>query len=344
MFRDEARIRVKAGDGGKGCLSFRREKYEPLGGPDGGDGGRGGDVWLEATASDNTLLGIARSPVYRADSGSPGLGANKTGRSGEDLVLKVPVGTIVRDLETRIQLKDLAEPGDRVRVAEGGRGGRGNAAFKSALNQAPRKFEPGRPGEQRDLLLELKLIADVGLVGLPNAGKSTLISRVSRATPKVADYPFTTLHPHPGIVELPGFRRFVMMDIPGLIEGAHQGEGLGLRFLKHVERTRVLVHVIDLHPGEGEPGPAEAARVILAELKAYSPTLFEKPRLVAFNKADLDPAQARAKAAAVAAEIGEPAFHVVSGITGQGLPEWLEACWRLLREAPPGPATPPAAT
>jgi GTP-binding protein len=330
MFRDEARIHVKAGDGGKGCLSFRREKYEPLGGPDGGDGGRGGDVWLAATASDNTLLSIARSPTYRARSGAAGMGANKTGRSGPDLVLVVPVGTIVRDAETGVQLKDLAADGDRVCVARGGRGGRGNAAFKSALNQAPRKFEPGRPGEQRDLLLELKLIADLGLVGLPNAGKSTLISRVSRATPKVADYPFTTLHPHPGIVELPGFRRLVMMDIPGLIEGAHLGEGLGIRFLRHVERTRALVHLIDLFPGEGEPGPEEAARVILGELEAYSPALFRKPRLVAFNKADVDPAQAAGRAERAARALGVRDFHVISAISGQGVPELLEACWSAL--------------
>jgi len=331
VFRDEATISVKAGDGGKGCKSFRREKFEPLGGPDGGDGGNGGDVILEATASDNTLLGIARSPNYRAASGDPGMGAHKTGRSGEDLVLLVPVGTIVRDAETKIQLKDLATHGDRVCVAKGGRGGRGNSAFKSALNQAPRKFEPGRPGESRQLLLELKLIADVGLVGLPNAGKSTLISKVSRATPKIADYPFTTLHPHPGIVELSGERRFVMMDIPGLIEGAHLGEGLGIRFLKHVERTRVLVHLIDLFPGRGNPSPEEAARVIMKELEAYSPALFAKPRLVAFSKADLDPEQARAIAAEAALKLRLDSFHVVSAITGEGLPELLEACWKLLR-------------
>lgn len=332
MFRDEATIHVKAGDGGSGCRSFRREKFEPLGGPDGGDGGKGGDVWLEATPADNTLLSVARSPNYRAEDGQAGMGANKTGRSGEDVVLLVPVGTVVRDAATRIQLKDLSTPGDRVCVASGGKGGRGNNAFKSALNQAPRQFEAGKPGESRDLLLELKLIADVGLVGLPNAGKSTLISRVSRATPKIADYPFTTLHPHPGIVELPGFRRFVMMDIPGLIEGAHRGEGLGTRFLRHVERTRVLVHLIDLFPECGAPSPEEAARVILAELKAYSPTLFSKPRLLAFSKADQDPESARSLAAGVAANLGASAFHVVSAITGQGMPELLEACWRLLAE------------
>ena len=288
-------------------------------------------MFLEATAADNTLLGIARSPNYRAEHGEPGSGANKTGRSGDDLTLLVPVGTIVRDAETRIQLKDLSAPGDRVCVAKGGRGGRGNSAFKSALNQAPRKFEAGRPGERREILLELKLIADVGLVGLPNAGKSTLISRVSRATPKIADYPFTTLHPHPGIVELGGERRFVMMDIPGLIEGAHQGEGLGVRFLRHVERTRVLVHLIDLFPLKGTPGAEEAARVILSELQSYSPALFEKPRLVAFNKADLDPEGAAETAAEVARALGIAQFHVVSAVTGEGLPALLEDCWRLLK-------------
>ncbi len=331
MFRDEARISVKAGDGGKGCLAFRREKYIPLGGPDGGDGGKGGDVVLQATASDNTLLSVARSPNYRAAPGQPGRGANQTGRSGKDLVILVPVGTIVRDEETLIQLKDLAHDGDSVVVAKGGRGGRGNAAFKSALNQAPRQWEPGKVGEARRLLLELKLIADVGLVGLPNAGKSTFITAVSRATPKIADYPFTTLDPHPGIVELPGFRRFVLMDLPGLIEGASDGAGLGHRFLRHVERTRVLVHVVDLFPGEKAPAPEDAYRTIESELAAYSPVLASKPRIIVFNKADVDPVGAPSRAAEAAKALGIRDYFIASGAAREGLNPVLEACWKLLR-------------
>ncbi|HYC77332.1 MAG TPA: GTPase ObgE [Planctomycetota bacterium] len=326
MFRDEARIEVKAGDGGKGCLSFRREKCVPLGGPDGGDGGKGGDVVLEATSAENTLLDVARSPRYRAAPGEAGRGRNCAGANAADLVLKVPVGTVVKDALTGATLADLAKDGDRFLAAKGGQGGRGNAAFKHALNQAPRQFEPGRRGQLRKLQLELKLIADVGLAGLPNAGKSTLVSRVSRATPKIADYPFTTLEPHPGIVELPGYRRFVIMDIPGLIEGAAEGHGLGHRFLRHIERTRVIVHVVDLFPAEKAPSPAEAYRVIEGELKAYSPTLYAKPRLVAFNKADQDPEAAAERARALERELGVRG-HVISGATGQGLPELMEACW-----------------
>jgi GTPase len=330
MFRDETRIEVKAGDGGKGALSFLREKFVPLGGPDGGDGGKGGDVVLVATTGENTLLEIARSPRYRAEAGEPGRGKMCTGANGADLELRVPVGTLVKDALTGVLLVDLAKDGDRFVVAKGGQGGRGNATFKSAVNQAPRKFEPGRRGRSRKLLLELKLIADVGLVGLPNAGKSTLVTRVSRATPKIADYPFTTLQPHPGIVELPGFRRFVLMDIPGLIAGAAEGRGLGHQFLRHVERTRVLIHLVDLFPGEEAPTPAEAYRVIEGELRAYSPTLFEKPRLVAFNKADQGPEEAAAKAAELEAELGVKGF-VVSGATGAGVDALMEACWDVLK-------------
>jgi GTPase len=330
MFRDEARIEVKAGDGGKGALSFLREKFVPLGGPDGGDGGKGGDVILVATAAENTLLEISRSPRYRAESGESGRGKMCSGASGADLELRVPVGTLVKDALTGALLVDLAKDGDRFVVAKGGQGGRGNATFKSAVNQAPRQFEPGRRGRSRKLLLELKLIADVGLVGLPNAGKSTLISGVSRATPKIADYPFTTLEPHPGIVELPGFRRFVLMDIPGLIAGAAEGRGLGHQFLRHVERTRVLVHLVDLFPGEDAPTPAEAYRTIEDELRAYGPALFAKPRLIAFNKADQDPDGAVERAEALERELGVKGF-VVSGATGQGVQALLEACWNVLR-------------
>jgi GTPase len=340
VFRDEAVIEIKAGDGGKGCLSFRREKYVEKGGPDGGDGGRGGDVVLEAVASENTLLEIARSPRYRAAAGADGRGGYQNGANAEDLVLRVPVGTVVKDVLTDATLADLATAGARFVVAKGGEGGRGNAAFKSALNQTPRTFEPGRRGRARKLKLELKLIADVGLVGLPNAGKSTLISRVSRATPKVADYPFTTLEPHPGIVELPGFRRFVLMDIPGLIEGAADGRGLGHQFLRHVERTSVLVHGVDLFPGEGAPTPEEAYRTIEGELSRYGTTLVDKPRLVAFNKADVDPDEAKRRADELAKDLGLKAF-VVSAATGDGLPDLMEACFEALTFARKTDAPPP---
>ena len=337
MFRDEARIEVKAGDGGKGCLGFRREKHLEKGGPDGGDGGRGGDVVLRATAAENTLLEIARSPRYRAGLGEQGRGGFCNGANGEHLYLPVPVGTIVKDALTGVVVIDLAEDGMEFVIAKGGIGGRGNAAFKSAVNQAPRTFEQGKRGQLKKLLLELKLIADVGLVGMPNAGKSTLISSVSRATPKIADYPFTTLDPHPGIAELPGHRRFVLMDIPGLIEGAAEGRGLGHQFLRHVERTRVLVHVVDLFPLESAPSAAESYRVIEAELGRYSPELHKKPRLIAFNKADIDPEEALVRQRALETELGVKSF-LVSAATRQGLPELMEACWRVLH--PDGDPTP----
>lgn len=336
MFVDQARIVVRGGAGGNGCVSFRREKFVPRGGPDGGQGGNGGTVWLLADASLKALNSFRFVHTYDAERGRHGEGSNCTGRDGQDRIVRVPPGTVVLAEDKVTVLADLLHEGDRFKAAQGGRGGRGNSSFATSTHQAPRESEPGRPGEELVLYLELKLIADVGLVGLPNAGKSTLISKVSRATPKIADYPFTTLDPHPGIVELPGDRRFVMMDIPGLIEGAHLGEGLGIRFLKHVERTRVLVQLIDLFPGKGSPSPEEAARVIVKELEAYSPALFTKPRLVAFSKADLDPEHARAIAAQAARELGLEGFHVVSAITGEGLPELLEACWKLLK--PPADA------
>jgi GTP-binding protein len=326
VFRDEARIEVRAGDGGKGCAGFRREKYVEKGGPDGGDGGVGGDVILRATSSEITLLEIARSPRYRATPGDDGRGNFNNGGNGASLTLQVPVGTLVKDALTGATLVDLAVDGQTFVIAKGGRGGRGNATFKSATNQTPRRFEQGQRGQLRKLLLELKLIADVGLVGMPNAGKSTLIGAVSRATPKIADYPFTTLEPHPGIAELPGERRFVLMDIPGLIEGAAEGRGLGHQFLRHVERTRVLIHLVDLFPPEHAPSPADAYRTIERELERYSPELFRKPRLVAFNKADLDPEAAEEKAREIEAELGVRA-HLVSAATRRGLAELMEACW-----------------
>jgi len=328
MFRDEAKIYVKAGAGGPGCLSFRREKHQPKGGPDGGDGGRGGHVILFADVAENTLLTLARHPHLRAKSGVPGSGNNKQGAQGEDLRVPVPVGTIVRDKGTGVVLKDLDEVGASAIVANGGIGGRGNARFKSATNQSPRRFDKGRFGEERTLQLELKLIADVGLLGLPNAGKSTLISRVSAASPKIADYPFTTLEPHPGIVELSGFRRMVVMDIPGLIAGAHQGQGLGQKFLRHVERTRALVHLVDLAPMDEDGSPEEHFQTILDEIKSFGHGIADKPRITVFSKADLvqDPEE-RARELNLALGIdGYP----VSAMTGLNMDRLLEDCWRVL--------------
>ncbi|MBN1490704.1 MAG: GTPase ObgE, partial [Phycisphaerae bacterium] len=273
MFVDEAEIFVRAGNGGPGCMSFRREKFIPKGGPDGGNGGDGGDVCLVADADVSTLLDLTGRHHWIARNGTPGMGKNMHGRNGEHCIIRVPPGTLVYDRDHGMLLKDLDQPGMQVCVAQGGRGGRGNEAYKSATNQAPRQADLGEPGQERWLRLELKLIADVGVVGLPNAGKSTLLSRLSRARPKIADYPFTTLEPQLGIVELSGYRRFVMADIPGLIEGAHEGVGLGDAFLRHIERTRVLVHLVDACPMDGSPTPVEAYRTIREELSKYSATL-----------------------------------------------------------------------
>ncbi len=316
MFRDEAEITVVAGDGGNGCVAFRREKFAPRGGPDGGDGGRGGSVILRSDPHVTTLYQIARSPVYRAANGGPGEGGLRHGRNGEDVVICVPVGTVVRDVDRDILIRDLREGGQEVCVAEGGNGGFGNRRFASSVNRTPRRANPGAPGDRRRLRLELKLVADVGLVGLPNAGKSTLIARLTRATPRIADYPFTTVVPNLGIVELSSWRRCVMVDIPGLIEGASQGVGLGDRFLRHVERTRVLVHMIDAAPPAGPP-PAEAAAVVLSELGKYSPVLLRKPRITVLTKCDQleDP---EAAALAFRRETGIDAFPI-SAVSGHGL-------------------------
>ena len=330
MFRDEARIYVKAGDGGDGCSSFRRERYVPKGGPDGGNGGRGGSIIFVADSSENTLFNLVRAPHVRAENGRQGMGKQQQGRSGEDTIVPVPVGTVIRDAKSNVIIKDLSEAGDRVCVAIGGKGGRGNASFKSALNQTPRKTTDGREGEQRTLRLELKLIADVGLVGLPNAGKSTLISKVSSARPKVADYPFTTLVPHPGIVRLSGYRSLVMMDIPGLVEGAHGGQGLGDRFLRHIERTKVLAQLVDLAPDEGSPSPQEAFHIIEEEMRAFGHGLMDKPRIVVFSRADLVP-DADERVAELVAELGVPAFPL-SALSGQGVERLLEACWKEVEE------------
>jgi len=286
-FVDEATISVQAGNGGHGALSFRREKYIERGGPDGGDGGRGGSVYLMAKTGTNTLADFRVARKYRAPSGQPGAGNNKSGKSGEDLDVIVPCGTVVHDVDTGELIGDLTEAGQRLKVAEGGRGGLGNTHFKSSVNRAPRKTTQGTQGESRHLKLELKLLADVGLVGLPNAGKSTLIRAMSAARPKVAAYPFTTLHPHLGVVAVGPLQSFVMADIPGLIEGAAEGAGLGMQFLRHLERTRLLLHVVDLAPLDGGVNPSDQIKAIEQELTKFSADLAAKPRWLVLNKMDL---------------------------------------------------------
>ncbi|HUR35999.1 MAG TPA: GTPase ObgE [Vicinamibacterales bacterium] len=334
MFVDEVDIHVTAGHGGRGCLAFRREKYVPRGGPSGGDGGHGGSVSIVASPHINTLINFRFHPEFEAPRGGNGEGSNRTGRNGEDLELKVPVGTFVfdhtgaPDIPPRL-IADLARPGDRVVVAKGGRGGLGNAHFATSTNRAPRKVQPGEDGEEKWLRLELKLLADVGLVGFPNAGKSTLIARISAARPKIADYPFTTLVPNLGVVGLSDDRSFVVADVPGLIEGAHRGQGLGHQFLRHLERTRVLVHLVDVSSGSGRD-PVSDMDIIRRELELFAPELAAKPQLVCANKIDALDDEARAVAVERRAnELGLPFFRI-SGVTGAGLPTLLEATWREL--------------
>lgn len=331
QFVDEAEIQVRGGRGGDGCVAFRRELYVPKGGPAGGDGGHGGSVIIQAVEDVNTLVVLARRRQWFARSGQPGSGANCTGASAEDLVIRVPVGTIVYDRDSGRVLKDLNEVGRRVYAGRGGRGGKGNARFATPTHQTPREFEPGEPGEERWIRLELKLIADVGIIGMPNAGKSTLLSRVSAARPKIAAYPFTTLVPQLGIVELAGFRRFAMADIPGLIEGAHEGAGLGDQFLRHIERTRMLVHLVDLFPLPGQPSAIEAYRMVRAELEKYSPALAAKPEVVVGTKLDL---------ATDGDALGdfqrelEMECLAISAVTGEGLERLLNTVWRYLESLP----------
>ncbi len=336
-FVDEARIRVAAGKGGRGCVSFRREKFVPFGGPDGGDGGDGGSVTLRARDGINTLADFRIVRTFRAENGQPGGGRDMTGRGGEDTTIDVPVGTIVRDSDTGEQLGDLARAGMELLVARGGKGGWGNQRFKSSKNRSPRNCGPGLPGEARELELELKVIADVGLLGLPNAGKSTLISAVSAARPKIADYPFTTLYPNLGVIYCGNQRSFVMADIPGLIEGAADGAGLGIRFLKHLQRTRVLLHLVDILPVDPAADPVRDAQSIVAELGKFSADLLDKPRWLVLNKSDLLPEEdARAKAIGIARALKYkgPAF-LISGVTRQGTTELTEAVMRFLETAEP---------
>src|SRR5918992_4800080 len=312
-FIDEAKIEVHAGSGGNGAATFRREKYVPRGGPDGGDGGRGGSVWARADRNVNTLVDYRFARIHRAENGQRGMGSDCDGRAGRDIELRVPVGTLVRDEGTGELIADLAKDGERALLARGGAGGLGNLHFKSSVNRAPRQFTRGEPGEVRKLALELRVLADVGLLGLPNAGKSTLIRAVSSARPKVADYPFTTLNPSPGVVRA-GDTRFVIADIPGLIEGASEGAGLGHQFLRHLARTRLLLHLVDL---TGED-PARDARVIAAELKKYEQALYRKPRWLVFNKADaVDDADERIRRIVGRLRWSRPWFKV-SAISGEG--------------------------
>jgi GTP-binding protein len=333
-FVDEARMKVQAGNGGRGSTSFRREKFVPLGGPDGGDGGHGGSVYLRAAPGINTLADFRIQRTFKAEVGEYGSSNGCTGRGGADLYIPVPVGTVVRDLETQEALGDLTREGQQLLVARGGKGGWGNTRFKSSTNRSPRQFGPGLPGEKRALELELKLIADVGLLGLPNAGKSTLIRAVSAARPKVAGYPFTTLHPNLGVVSVGEHRSFVMADIPGLIEGAAEGAGLGLRFLRHLQRTRLLLHLVDISPPDPDADPVRDARAIVQELKKFDPKLAAMPRWLVLNKRDLmldDEAEERARSIVRRLRFRGPQF-LVSGATGRGTQELCAAVMNFLEE------------
>jgi GTP-binding protein len=321
MFIDEARIRVKAGDGGNGCMAFRREKFVPRGGPSGGDGGHGGDVVMESSERHNTLVHFRFNPEHKAERGRHGEGSNCTGRDGESLVLKVPVGTALYDDATGELIHDFAHPDEQIVIARGGRGGRGNQHFATSTHQAPREHESGRPGEERNYRLELKLLADAGLVGYPNVGKSTLISRLSAARPKIADYPFTTLEPNLGVVtvgEAPHEESFVVADIPGLIEGASDGAGLGVQFLRHIERTRVLVHLVDVSDASGRESPIDDFKVIQSELKSFGHGLDEKPMLVVASKADVANPEKLKKLQAMAKRRKLP-FYAISAVSGAGV-------------------------
>ena len=334
MFVDEVDILVNAGSGGNGCLSFRREKYVPRGGPDGGDGGAGGSVYITAVPTKNTLIDFRYHPEFKARRGAHGQGSNRTGHAGADLEIQVPIGTLVyeKDGDHTQLLADLAHEGQRVLIARGGRGGRGNAQFVSSTNRAPRRTEPGEAGETKALHLELKLLADVGLVGFPNAGKSTLISRISAARPKIANYPFTTLAPNLGVVSLSDGRSFVVADVPGLIKGAHEGHGLGHQFLRHVERTKVLVHLVDVSSASGRD-PIEDFDTIREELRLHDAALAAKPHIVAANKIDaLDEPARLERLLRHVGTLGLQAF-AISGVTGEGLNDLLEAMWREIASA-----------
>src|SRR3954463_11968018 len=335
MFIDEAKIRVKAGDGGNGCMAFRREKFVPRGGPSGGDGGRGGDVIMQSSQRHNTLIHFRYNPEHKGQRGEHGMGSNCSGSDGNSVVLQGPVGTSLYDQETGELVHDFSEPDERIIIAKGGRGGRGNQHFATSTHQAPREHELGRPGEERTYRLELKLLADVGLVGVPNAGKSTLISRISAAKPKIADYPFTTLEPNLGVVtvgEEPHQESFVVAGVPGLIEGAHLGSGLGPHFLRHIERTRLLVHLVDVSDASGRPDPVEDFKVINRELASFGHGLDEKPMIVVATKIDAaNPEKLKKLSAHVKRRKME--FYAISAVTGQGINELKWALAKRLRPA-----------
>ena len=342
MFVDEAKIFVKAGNGGNGCVAFRREKFVPRGGPSGGDGGNGASVYLEANLNDNTLLRYRYNREFKAARGRHGEGSNCTGHSGEDMILQVPVGTLAYDEQTGELIADLAEPGQRVLLAHGGRGGRGNQHFAKPWHRAPREHEDGFPGEERHLRLELKLLADAGLVGFPNAGKSTLISVISAARPKIANYPFTTLEPHLGVVNADGGtgkagreigRTFVVADLPGLIEGAHEGAGLGIRFLRHVERTRLLVHLIDTSDANADD-PVHSFEIIHGELAAFSESLIRKPMIVVATKLDATTDRTRLEALRDFCEQRGLEFHSISAVSGEGVKELVRSIADTLDKIP----------
>jgi GTP-binding protein len=342
VFVDEAKILVKAGDGGNGCVAFRREKYVPRGGPSGGDGGHGGSIYLEANPNDNTLLRYRYNREFKADRGRHGEGSNCTGHSGGDMILQVPIGTLAYDGQTGETLADLSTPGQRVLVALGGRGGRGNQNFAKPWHQAPREHEDGSPGEERHLRLELKLLADVGLVGFPNAGKSTLISVISAARPKIANYPFTTLEPNLGVVNADGGtgghgtelgRTFVVADLPGLIEGAHLGAGLGIRFLRHVERTRLIVHLIDTSDSSVDD-PVHSFQVINGELEAFSPSLVEKPMIVVATKLDATTDRTHLDELDAFCKERNLEFHAISAATGEGVKDLVRSIADALDKIP----------
>jgi len=342
VFIDEAKIRVKAGDGGNGCMAFRREKYVPRGGPSGGDGGKGGDVIMESSERHNTLVHFRFNPEYKAQRGRHGEGSNRTGREGVDVLLKVPVGTILYDDETGEKVYDFSRPDDRIVIACGGRGGRGNARFATSTHQAPREHEPGRPGEERVFRLELKLLADVGLVGYPNVGKSTLISRISAARPKIADYPFTTLQPNLGVAvvgQSPDEKSFVVADIPGLIEGAHTGAGLGTQFLRHIERNRLLVHLVDVSDGSGRPDPVKDVEVIADELASFGAHLDEKPVIMVASKIDVADKEKLAKLKRYCKKKNLELFPI-SAVTGKGIDDLKYAIAERVEELRSQPAEP----
>jgi len=329
MFVDEAKIWIKAGDGGNGCMSFRREKYVPKGGPDGGDGGKGGDVYFVTDENLDTLMDFAGKHHWQAGNGQPGSGNNKTGADGEDLIIRAPPGTLIYDTDLDLLLKDLDQTGIKVCICLGGRGGKGNKAFATSVHQTPRYAEPGKPGQERNIRLELKLIADVGLVGMPNAGKSTLISRCSAARPKIASYPFTTLEPILGIVELSGERRLVMADLPGLIEGAHKGAGLGFEFLRHIERTRIIVHILDIMPSD-DSDPVKNYHRIRRELEQYSKPLAEKLEVIVANKIDLNPEETIVKKLRKRLK---HRIYPISAVTGAGVKDLCELLWKKVKKA-----------